>query len=99
MTVASAGKHWQTNNQHNQSYRASGHSMNLLPVTRRKSVLAAVLVGLAICGAPSRAQSATADAVEIRILELQVTVEISPAAATTWVLTQLNQVLHASNNW
>ncbi|MBI3852328.1 MAG: TonB-dependent receptor [Verrucomicrobia bacterium] len=44
----------------------------------------------------SCAQSATVRAVknEIRIAELQGAVEISPAGATTWVLTQTNQVLH-----
>src|SRR5271163_693636 len=31
---------------------------------------------------------------EIRIIELQGTVEIMPAHASTWVLTQTNQVLH-----
>jgi tetratricopeptide (TPR) repeat protein len=31
---------------------------------------------------------------EIRIIELQGQVEVSPAGATTWVLTQTNQVLH-----
>src|SRR5207244_1178015 len=31
---------------------------------------------------------------DIRLLELQGTVEISPAGARTWVLTQTNQLLH-----
>lgn len=34
---------------------------------------------------------------EIRIVELQGTVEVSPAGAKTWVLTQTNQVLHPSD--
>jgi Tfp pilus assembly protein PilF len=42
------------------------------------------------------AQAATASQVtnEIRIVELQGAVEVSPAGATTWVLTQTNQILH-----
>jgi Tfp pilus assembly protein PilF len=39
-------------------------------------------------GSPARETNA------IRIVELQGAVEISPAGATTWVLTQTNQVLH-----
>lgn len=34
---------------------------------------------------------------EIRIVELQGSVELMPAGAQTWVLTQTNQVLHASD--
>src|SRR5437870_2631987 len=73
--------------------------MNPLPASGRPTILAMVFVGLAIWIAPSRAQSATGEqsADGIRILELQGTVEISPAGATTWVLTQTNQVLHPSD--
>ena len=73
--------------------------MNPLPASGRPTLLATVLVGLAIWIAPARAQSATVDqgTNEIRIAELQGTVEISPAGATTWVLTQTNQVLRPSD--
>ena len=75
------------------------HCMNQLPATRQRSFLAAVFAGLAIWVAPSVAQSVAADAGtnEIRIVALQGMVEISPAGATTWVLTQTNQVLHPSD--
>src|SRR5437879_1782400 len=56
----------------------------------------AVIMGLAIWITRLRAQTSTGDQAtsEIRVLELQGKVEVSPAGATTWVLTQTNQVLH-----
>ena len=47
--------------------------------------------GCALFAQPANAGRATN---EIRIVELQGTVEISPAGARTWVLTQTNQVLY-----
>ena len=46
-----------------------------------------------------RAQSAGGggESGEIRIIELQGTVELMPAGAQTWVFTQTNQVLHAAD--
>jgi hypothetical protein len=50
---------------------------------------------LALWAEPCRAQAApNPGPEEIRIVELQGTVEISPAGARTWVLTQTNQFLH-----
>ena len=46
------------------------------------------------CAQPARVSEATN---EIRIAELQGTVEVSPAGATTWVLTQTNQRLHSND--
>ena len=73
--------------------------MDPFSATRQRSFLAAVCAGLAIWIAASVAQSGTADSRinEIRIVALQRLVEISPAGATTWVLTQTNQVLHPSD--
>src|SRR5438876_9001168 len=58
--------------------------MNSLPASSRSILLAAALAWLALWITPSRAQSATGDqgTDEIRILELQGRVEISPAGAT-----------------
>ena len=52
-----------------------------------------VLAGLVMCAASLSLRAQTAGD-EIRIIELQGTVEIMPAGATTWVLTQTNQALH-----
>src|SRR5262249_42690264 len=62
----------------------------------RRGLPAIILAWLAIGAEPSRAQSASSSGGtnEIRIIELQATVEISPARSTTWILTQTNQVLH-----
>ena len=62
----------------------------LLRVLRR-IVLIASLCCLAHRAAPASAQTTG----EIRIVELQGTVEISPRGATAWVLTQTNQVVQA----
>lgn len=50
-------------------------------------------VALTILGQPAGAQS-TADTGEIRIVAIEGSVEVMPAGASTWVLTQTNQVLH-----
>src|SRR5438067_2195683 len=73
--------------------------MNPLSATGRRFLMTAIFAGLASWIGPSVAHSGTADAAtnEIRIAALQGKVEISPAGATTWVLTQTNQVLHASD--
>src|SRR5579871_5302774 len=52
------------------------------------------LVGVAflVWGQPAGAQ--TADTGEIRIVSIEGSVEVMPAGASSWVLTQTNQVLH-----
>ncbi len=66
----------------------------------RWGVLGLALTGLATWIAPSLAQSLTesSSSADVRIVELQQNVEIMPAGATTWVLTQTNQVLHAGDH-
>jgi tetratricopeptide (TPR) repeat protein len=61
--------------------------------------LAAIFIGLGIWIGPSVAHSGTTDpgSNEIRIAALQGTVEIAPVGATTWVLTQTNQILHPAD--
>ena len=54
------------------------------------------LVGLAGT-ARTLAASGAEGTNEIRIVELQGTVELSPVGAATWVFTQTNQVLHSSD--
>lgn len=58
-------------------------------------LLAAIFAGLAAISETSWAQPANATTATnaIRIVELQGQVELSPAGATTWVLTQTNQLL------
>ncbi len=51
----------------------------------------AFLSFLAYWSTPARAQATD----DVRIVELQGTVEISPQGATTWVLTQTNQIVRA----
>jgi len=53
--------------------------------------LGSAFAGLLLCAVQLNAQTAAG---EIRIIELQGTVEIMPAGANTWVLTQTNQVVH-----
>jgi Tfp pilus assembly protein PilF len=60
----------------------------------RRVFFGLVLAAPAMWAAPSRAQSPA----EIRIVELQQNVEIMPAGAQTWVLTQTNQTLHAGDH-
>ncbi len=51
---------------------------------------------LVVCGAALHAHAGTGvvNSNDIRIVELQGNVEVSPSGATTWVLTQTNQVLY-----
>jgi len=60
-----------------------------------KAPSGAFLGGLAILAAVLAAAAQTP--VEIRVVEVQGVVEVSPANAETWVLTQTNQPLHASD--
>src|SRR5437667_2577685 len=73
--------------------------MNSLPASGRSTLLAAVLVGLAVWITPLQAHSASGNqgTNEIRIVELQGTVEISPAGTQRWFLTQTNQILRPSD--
>ena len=75
------------------------NSMKLFPAAARKMLLAVILAIIATSAASSQAQPASGNQAanatnDIRILELQGTVEVSPAGAATWVLTQTNQVIH-----
>jgi hypothetical protein len=65
----------------------------------RQALLVAIVGAVAIQAEAVFAQSsATTDAAnEIRIVELQGTVEVLPKGATTWVKTQTNQVLFPSD--
>ena len=75
---------------------ATGQQLNFSPTSGRKILLVANFGLLATLAGMFCAQSATAGPVtnEILIAELQGTVEVFPAGATTWVLTQTNQILH-----
>ena len=70
--------------------------MNLFRQLGLKALIGTILFMGAICAGSLFAQPATPapDTNEIRIIELQGKVEISPAGAKTWVLTQTNQVLY-----
>jgi len=70
--------------------------MNRSSTSGRIIVWAAVLGCVVSWAGAAQAQPVTASGVtnEIRIVELQGTVEVSLAGATTWVLTRTNQVLH-----
>ncbi len=74
--------------------------MEFIPSMGGRTLFAGALAGLLLGTAPSLALADAANPVanEIRIVELQGKVEISPAGARTWVLTQTNQVLHASDH-
>ncbi|MCL4788435.1 MAG: FecR domain-containing protein [Verrucomicrobia bacterium] len=62
------------------------------------AVLAAVAAVAALAFARSAwAGERLADSAEIRVLDLQGTVEVLPAGARNWYLTQTNQVLHAGD--
>ena len=63
----------------------------------RWGVLGLALTGLTTWAAPSLAQSLGESSADVRIVELQQNVEIMPAGAATWVLTQTNQILHAGD--
>lgn len=69
--------------------------MNFFCIVNLRPFLAAIL-GIVVTGfglAHVSGATASQPTNEIRIAELQGTVEISPAPATSWVLTQTNQVL------
>jgi tetratricopeptide (TPR) repeat protein len=70
-----------------------------LPASLRRKLFRLAFAGLVIWGTPLGALPADrpAESGEISIIELQGTVEIMPAGARTWVLTQTNQVLHAND--
>src|SRR5438093_585903 len=68
--------------------------MNSFPGTGRGILMAAIVAWLCVPAATAQSASDGRETNEIRLLELQGTVEISPAGATTWVLTQTNQLLH-----
>src|ERR1043166_518975 len=69
--------------------------LNLYCKFGRHILLGTIFLLFVIRGGVLCAQPATGGATnEIRIVELQGTVEVSPAGAKTWVLTQTNQVLH-----
>ncbi len=63
----------------------------------RQSLVGTVLLFYLACAASLFAQPAPSGSAsnEIRIVALYGTVEVSPAGAKTWVLTQTNQVLHS----
>src|SRR5262245_12434050 len=70
---------------------------NSMHADRDKSLISlirgCVIVCVLMClGASVQAAQSTN---EIRIVEIQGTVEVSPAGATTWVLTQTNQPLNS----
>ncbi len=70
--------------------------MNLYRQLGLKALIGTILFIGVLCAGSLFAQPITppADTNEIRIVELEGVVEISPAGAKTWVLTQTNQVLH-----
>jgi tetratricopeptide (TPR) repeat protein len=53
------------------------------------------LTSVEVTGAPTAADGAVTN--EIRIVELQGTAEVAPAAAATWTPAQTNQILHPSD--
>ncbi len=53
------------------------------------------IISVARLATPLSAADPTAD--EVRLMEVQGVVEVSPAGANTWVLTQTNQALHAAD--
>jgi Tfp pilus assembly protein PilF len=67
-----------------------------IPATFCRAVAYLAIGGLAMCGVLASAQdsSGTADSGEIRIVAIQGSVELMPAGAKTWVLTQTNQLLY-----
>jgi len=70
--------------------------LNLFPKAGPGFLTTAIIWGLLACVEMACAQPVTGGAAtnEIRIVELQGTAEFSPAAATTWVPVQTNQVVH-----
>jgi Tfp pilus assembly protein PilF len=70
--------------------------LNTFPKTDWKSLLAAIWGIAATWGGHCCAQSAISNQIvsEIRVVELQGTMEISPSGTTTWGIAQTNQILH-----
>src|SRR6266496_4097909 len=82
--------------QNGKQQRPRSTSMNYF-LAGRKTLLAVPLGIFLIHLAQARAQAQPAAATnEIRILEAQGTVEISPPGPTAWILTQTNQVLRSN---
>ena len=71
--------------------------MNLLATSGYRILLVAIFGYLATWSEILCAQTTTRVTNEIRIAELVGIVEVSRAGATTWVLTQTNQLLHPSD--
>ncbi|MGA2180375.1 MAG: TonB-dependent receptor [Verrucomicrobiota bacterium] len=70
--------------------------MNLFPKAGRGLLLAVIFWGFLACVEGSCAQPMAGGGAtnEIRIVELQGTTEVAPAAATTWAPVQTNRILH-----
>src|SRR6266571_9372535 len=97
MTFACFAAAWSATNDKSSNRTAGANSMNSFPTAAGRQVLLAGIFGwFLIRAGPACAQSATDSQTtnEIRILELQGVVEVSPRGATTWVITQTNQLLH-----
>ena len=73
-----------------------GTRLNLLATSGYRILLVAIFGYLATWSETSCAQASAGNHItnEIRIAELVGTVEVSPAGATTWVVTQTNHLLH-----
>jgi Tfp pilus assembly protein PilF len=70
--------------------------LNLFPKAGRGLLLAVIFWGFLACVEGSWAQPMAGGGAtnEIRIVELQGTAEVAPAAATTWAPVQTNRILH-----
>jgi outer membrane receptor protein involved in Fe transport/Tfp pilus assembly protein PilF len=70
--------------------------LNLFPKAGRGLLLAVIFGGFLACVEGSWAQPMAGGGAtnEIRIVELQGTAEVAPAAATTWAPVQTNRILH-----
>jgi tetratricopeptide (TPR) repeat protein len=79
--------------------RQSEGTLNLQHKLSRRIFFGAIITIWLICAGSIFAQPAApaSSTNEIRIVELQGAVEISPKGATTWVLTQTNQLLHPND--
>ena len=79
-------------------FKGSHHYMMPGRPSIRGVVLGLALAGLALCIIPAVAQTSGENSpAEVRIVEVQQSVEIMPSGAQTWVLTQTNQVLHSGD--
>src|SRR5262245_58380971 len=70
--------------------------MALRPEQVRRIALATLCASLALGSASSIAQTpqSRSNPIDLRVIEVRGTVEVLPAGANTWVLTQTNQLLH-----